>query len=44
MNTPSFGDPNNSITGGSAGQINSTRFNGLLPNARVIQVAGRLTF
>jgi hypothetical protein len=44
MNTPSFGDPNNSITGGSAGSINSTRFSGLLPNARVIQVAGRLTF
>jgi Carboxypeptidase regulatory-like domain/TonB-dependent Receptor Plug Domain len=44
MNTPSFGDPNNSITGGSAGQITSTRFNGLLPDARVIQVAGRLTF
>ena len=44
MNTPSFGDPNNGITGGSAGQITSTRFSGLLPNARVIQVAGRLTF
>jgi hypothetical protein len=44
MNTPSFGDPNNSITGGSAGQISSTRFSSLLPNARVIQVAGRLTF
>jgi Carboxypeptidase regulatory-like domain len=36
MNTPSFGDPNNSITGGSAGEINSTRFSGLLPDARVI--------
>ncbi|MGB6975368.1 MAG: carboxypeptidase regulatory-like domain-containing protein [Terracidiphilus sp.] len=44
MNTPSFGDPNNSITGGSAGQISSTRFSGLLPDARVIQVAGRLSF
>jgi hypothetical protein len=44
MNTPSFGDPNNGITGGNAGEINSTRFSGLLPNARVIQVAGRLTF
>ncbi len=44
MNTPSFGDPNNSITGGSAGQISSTRFSGLLPDARVIQVAGRLIF
>jgi len=44
MNTPSFGDPSTSITGGSAGSINSTRFSGILPNARVIQVAGRLTF
>ncbi|HEY2472722.1 MAG TPA: hypothetical protein VGI45_33365 [Terracidiphilus sp.] len=44
MNTPSFGDPNTGITGGSAGQISSTRFSGLLPDARVIQVAGRLTF
>ncbi|MBB5059124.1 hypothetical protein HDF16_003847 [Granulicella aggregans] len=44
MNTPSFADPNNGITGGNAGQITSTRFSGLLPNARVIQVAGRLTF
>ena len=44
MNTPSFGDPNNGLTGGSAGQINSTRFSGLLPDGRVIQVAGRITF
>ena len=44
MNTPSFADPSTSITGGSAGQITSTRFSGLLPNARVIQVAGRLSF
>jgi hypothetical protein len=44
MNTPSFGDPNNGITGGNAGEINSTRFSGLLPDGRVIQVAGRLTF
>ena len=44
MNTPSFGDPNNGLTGESAGSINSTRFSGLLPDARVLQVAGRLTF
>jgi len=44
LNTPSFGDPSTSITGGSAGEITSTRFSGLLPDARVIQVAGRLTF
>jgi hypothetical protein len=44
MNTPSFGDPNASVTGESAGEITSTRFSGLLPNARVIQIAGRLTY
>jgi len=44
MNTPSFSDPNNSLTGGNAGSINSTRFSGLIPNGRVMQVAGRLTF
>jgi hypothetical protein len=44
MNTPSFSDPNSGITGGNARQITSTRFSGLLPNARVVQVAGRLTF
>lgn len=44
LNTPSFGDPNNGLTGNSAGSLNSTRFSGLLPDARVIQVAGRLTF
>lgn len=44
MNTPSFGDPSTGITGGSAAEINSTRFSGLLPDGRVIQVAGRLTF
>lgn len=44
MNTPSFGDPSTSITGSNAGRINSTRFSGIIPDARVIQVAGRLTF
>lgn len=44
LNTPSFGDPNNGLTGSNAGSINSTRFSGLLPDARVLQVAGRLTF
>jgi hypothetical protein len=44
MNTPSFGDPNNGITGGNAGQITSTRFSGILPDARTVQVAARLTF
>ena len=44
MNTPSFGDPNNGLRGDSAGSLNSTRFSGLLPDARVIQVAMRLTY
>ena len=46
MNTPSFGDPSTSITGGSAGSINSVRYSGnqFLPDARVIEVAGRFTF
>lgn len=44
LNHPSFSDPNNSITGDNAGQISSTRFSGLLPDARVIEVAARLTF
>ena len=44
LNSPSFGDPNNGLRGDSAGSLNSTRFSGLLPDARVIQVAGRLTF
>jgi hypothetical protein len=43
-NTPSFSDPNNSITGANAGDITTVRFNGILPNGRVIQVAGRLNF
>ena len=44
LNTPSFGDPSTGLTGGNAASITSTRFSGLLPNARVIQLAGRLTF
>jgi hypothetical protein len=44
MNTPSFGDPNSGLTGENAGRISSTRFSGLLPDGRVIQVAGRITF
>jgi hypothetical protein len=44
MNTPSFSDPSNSITGSNAGSITNVKFGGILPNARVIQVAARLTF
>jgi hypothetical protein len=44
LNTPSFGNPNNSL-GGTQGQaITTTRFSAISPNARVIQVAARLTF
>jgi hypothetical protein len=43
-NHPSFSDPNNSITGTNAGEVTSTRFSGILPDARTIQVAARLTF
>ena len=44
LNHPSFSDPNNSIQGSNAGRITSTRFSGILPDARTIQVAARLTF
>jgi hypothetical protein len=43
-NTPSFSDPSNGITGSNAGEITNVRFGGILPNARVIQVAMRLTY
>ncbi len=43
-NTPSFSDPNNSITGSNAGSITSTRFSNVLPDARSVEVAARLTF
>jgi hypothetical protein len=44
LNHPTFGDPNNSIQGTDAGKITSTRFSNILPDARTIQVAARLTF
>ena len=44
LNTPSFSNPNTSLTGTSGQSITSTRFSGLLPNARVLQVAARLSF
>jgi hypothetical protein len=44
MNTPSFGNPGNSLTGSSGQAINSTRFSGILPDARVLQVSARLSF
>jgi hypothetical protein len=44
FNHPSFGDPNDSITGSNAGSITSTRYSSILPDARVLEVAGRLVF
>lgn len=44
LNHPSFGNPNNNLSGDTAGQISSTRFSTLEPNARVIQVAMRYSF
>jgi hypothetical protein len=44
LNHPSFGNPNNSLTGSRGQVINSTRFSGIIPDARVLQVAMRLTF
>lgn len=44
LNTPSFSNPGNSLTGTSGQAISSTRFSGILPDARVLQVAARLSF
>jgi hypothetical protein len=44
LNHPSFGNPGSSLTGSRGQAINNTRFSGILPDARVIQVAARLTF
>jgi hypothetical protein len=44
LNTPSFGNPNTSLTGTSGQSITATRFSGILPDARVIQVGARLAF
>jgi Carboxypeptidase regulatory-like domain len=44
LNTPSFGNPNSSLTGSSGQAITSTRFSGLIPSGRVIQLALRLAF
>lgn len=44
FNTPSFGNPNTSLTGTRGQSITSTRFSGLLPDARVIQLSAHLQF
>lgn len=44
LNHPSFGNPRNSLTGSAGQAITSTRFSGLIPDGRVIQLAARFTF
>ena len=44
LNHPSFGNPNSSLTGATGQAITSTRFSGLIPSSRVIQLALRLAF
>jgi len=44
LNHPSFSNPGTSLTGATGQSITSTRFSALIPDARVIQVAARLTF
>jgi hypothetical protein len=44
LNHPSFGNPNSSLTGSSGQAITSTRFSGLIPSGRVVQLALRLAF
>lgn len=44
LNHPSFGNPGSSLTGASGQAITSSRFSGIIPSARVIQLALRLTF
>jgi hypothetical protein len=44
FNHPSFGIPNNGLTGATASSIRSTLFGGETPDARAIQFALRLTF
>lgn len=44
LNHPSFGNPGTGLTGSNSQAITSTRFSGLIPDARVVQVAMRLKF
>ncbi len=44
LNHPTFGNPNSGLSGSSSQAVNSTRFSGILPDARVIQVSARLSF
>ncbi|HEY2858445.1 MAG TPA: TonB-dependent receptor [Terracidiphilus sp.] len=44
LNHPSFGNPGTNLVGSSNQSINSTRFSGIIPDARVLQLALRLSF
>jgi hypothetical protein len=44
LNHPSFGNPGSSLSGDNSQAITSTRFSGLIPSSRVIQLALRLAF
>ncbi len=44
LNHPSFSNPGTSLTGETGQAITSTRFSSLIPDARVIQVAARVSF
>lgn len=44
LNHPSYGNPGSGLSGANSQAINSTRFSGIIPDARVLQVAARLTF
>lgn len=43
-NHPSFSNPGTNLSGDTGQAITSTRFSALIPDARVVQVAARLTF
>jgi len=44
FNHPSFGNPGSGLQGSGSQEITNTRFSTLIPDARVIQVSGKLTF
>jgi hypothetical protein len=44
LNHPTFGNPGSGLSGGDSQQVGGTRFSGILPDARVIQVSARLSF
>lgn len=44
LNHPTFGNPGSSLSGAGNQELTSTRFSGITPDARVIQVSMRLAF